>query len=136
MNALIDTNVILDVLMKREPFFADSVAVLDRAERGEFVGWLCATTVTTIFFLIRRQLGREVAIEKLKDLSSIFATAPVNKAVIDSALEGRFRDFEDSVLNEAAVLVGADCIVTRNERDFKYSSLLVYSPSQFISSLG
>lgn len=136
MNALIDTNVILDVLMKREPFFADSVAVLDRAERGEFVGWLCATTVTTIFFLIRRQLGRDVAIEKLKDLSSIFATAPVNKAVIDSALEGRFRDFEDSVLNEAAVLVGADCIVTRNERDFKYSSLLVYSPSQFISSLG
>lgn len=136
MNALIDTNVILDVLMKREPFFADSVAVLDRAERGEFVGWLCATTVTTIFFLIRRQLGREVAIEKLKDLSSIFATAPVNKAVIDSALESRFRDFEDSVLNEAAVLVGADCIVTRNERDFKYSSLLVYSPSQFISSLG
>lgn len=136
MNALIDTNVILDVLMKREPFFADSVAVLDRAERGEFVGWLCATTVTTIFFLIRRQLGREVAIEKLKDLSSIFATAPVNKAVIDSALESRFRDFEDSVLNEAAVLVGADCIVTRNERDFKYSSLLVYSPSQVISSLG
>ena len=135
MNALIDTNVVVDVLMKREPFFVSSAAVLDRAERGEFVGWLCATTVTTIFFLVRKQLGRDEAIKKLKDLSAIFATAPVNKAVIDSALESRFKDFEDAVLNEAAVLVGADCIVTRNGSDFKHSSLLVYSPSQFIASI-
>ena len=136
MNALIDTNVVLDVLMRREPFFADSSAVLDRAERGEFMGWLCATTVTTIFFLLRKELGRDQAIERLKDLTAICAIAQVNQGVVDAALESDFSDFEDAVLNHSALLVGARCIVTRNERDFRNSSLLVYRPSQFLAALG
>jgi predicted nucleic acid-binding protein len=136
VNVLIDTNVILDVLMRRDPFFADSAAVLDRAERGEFVGWLCATTVTTIFFLLRKELGRDQAIGRLKDLTAICAIAPVNQGVVDAALESDFSDFEDAVLNHSALLAGARCIVTRNERDFRNSSLLVYRPSQFLVALG
>ena len=135
MNALIDTNVVVDVLMKREPFFNSSARVLDCVERGQVVGWLCATTVTTIFYLIRRELGREVAIERLGDLTSICSIAPVNASVIDSALDSKFTDFEDAVLNESASLVGAECIVTRNEGDFRYSELLVFSPSQFLAAL-
>jgi len=135
VNALIDTNVIVDVLTKREPFFTDSAQVLDKAERGHCNAWICATTVTTIFYLVRRHLGSKETIARLRDLTAICATAPVNQAVIDSALESRFQDFEDAILNYAALTVGADCIVTRNEADFKHSSLLVYSPSQFIEAL-
>jgi predicted nucleic acid-binding protein len=136
VNALIDTNVVLDVLMRRDPFFADSAAVLDRAERGEFMGWLCATTVTTIFFLLRKELGRHQTIGRMKDLTAICAIAPVNQGVVDAALESDFSDFEDAVLNHSALLVGARCLVTRNERDFRNSSLLVYRPSQFLAALG
>jgi len=135
VNALIDTNVIIDVLARREPFFSDSSKVLDRAERGDFTAWLCATTVTTVYYLIRRHLGASRAFEKLQDLTSICSIAAVNRSVIDSALKSSFADFEDAVLNCSALTVGVDCIVTRNEADFQSSSLLVYTPSQFLSAL-
>ena len=135
MNALIDTNVIVDVLSRREPFFGDSSLVLDRAERGDFVGWVCATTVTTIFYLVKRTIGAQSARERLKDLTSICRVAPVHQAVIDTAVQDRFPDFEDAVLHHSAVLAGAECIVTRNAADFRDSSLLVYTPPQFLAAL-
>ncbi|MEM9478963.1 MAG: PIN domain-containing protein [Verrucomicrobiota bacterium] len=135
MNALIDTNVLVDVLVKREPFFVDSSRVLDKAERGEFTAWLCATTITTVFYLVRRHLGAEETKERIEDLTAIFSTAAVNQSVIDSALQSPIADFEDAVLNEAALTAGADCIVTRNEADFRHSSLLIYSPTQFLAAL-
>ncbi len=135
MKALIDTNVILDVIMGRDPFFADSSLVLDRAERGDFVAWVCATTITTIFYLARRHLGSKVALDRIRDLTAICSVAPVNQAVIHSALHGRFIDFEDAVLHDSAVLAGAECIITRNEADFRESSLLIFSPSQFLAAI-
>ena len=65
MNALIDTNVIVDVLTRREPFFADSSMVLDRAERGDFVAAICSTTVTTVFYLVGRHLGATETVARL-----------------------------------------------------------------------
>lgn len=135
MNALIDTNVIVDVLVKRQPHFADSSRILDRAERGDFTAWLCATTITTVFYLVRRHLGSVETIERLEDLTAICATAAVNQAVIESALRSSIGDFEDAVLNHAALTVGANCIVTRNVADFRHSSLLVYTPGQFLAAL-
>ena len=135
MNAQIDSNVVVDVLVRRAPFFADSSRVLDRAERGDFTAWLCATTITTVFYLVRRHLGATEATERLEDLTAICSTAAVNQAVIDSAFRSSFTDFEDAVLNYSALTVGADCIVTRNEADFRHSSLLVYTPSQFLATL-
>lgn len=135
MKALIDTNVIVDVLTRRDPFFADSSLVLDHAERGDFVAWTCATTITTVFYLVRRHMGAKETVAKLKDLTMICTVAPVNQSVIDAALHDCFSDFEDAVLHHSAVLAGADCIVTRNEVDFRESSLLIYSPTQFLSAL-
>lgn len=136
MNALIDTNVIIDVLTRRKPFFEDSAQVLDRVERGDFTAWVCATTITTVFYLIRHQIGATAAKEKLADLVAICSTAAVNHAVIDAALRSPFSDFEDAVLNEAALTAGADCIVTRNGSYFKHSTLMVYTPTQFLATLG
>ncbi|WAC20953.1 PIN domain-containing protein [Luteolibacter sp. SL250] len=135
MNVLIDTNVIVDVLTGREPFFVDSSRVLDRAERGDFVAWICATTVTTVFYLVRRHLGAAETVEKIRDLTAICTVAPVNQSVISSALGSRFADFEDAVLHDSAVLAGADCIVTRNVADFRESKLLVYTPEQFLAAM-
>lgn len=136
MNALIDTNVVLDVLTGRKPFFADSSRVLDRAEKGDCVASICATTVTTIFYLMRRSLGPDKAKERLSDLTAICEVAAVNRSVIEAALQSPITDFEDAVLHEAAVLSGADCIVTRNEANFRKATLLVYSPAQFLAALG
>ncbi len=135
MNVLIDTNVIVDVLAKREPFFAHSSRVLARAERGDFTALVCATTVTTIFYLVRRQLGAAETRARIADLTAICPIAAVNQSVIEAALHSDIADFEDAVLDASACASGIDCIVTRNEADFRKSGLVIYHPSQFLASL-
>lgn len=135
MNALIDTNVILDVLCRREPHFVDSARVLAIAERGDFIAWMGATTVTTLFYLVRRTIGTEMAHEKMRDLLAIIRVAPVNQSVIESATFDRFPDFEDAVLYHAACQIGASTIITRNTGDFRTAKLLIQTPSQFLATL-
>jgi len=73
---------------------------------------------------------------KIAELMSIFGIAPVNQAVLNNSLSHGISDFEDAVLHESALQAGADCIVTRNVRDFKKANLLVYTPAQFIQAIG
>ena len=135
MIALIDTNVVLDVLTRREPFFSDSTLVLAAIEKSVCKGALCATTVTTLHYLVGRKLGAAESLEKVKGLLSLIEVAPVNRAVLESALSSGFSDFEDGVLHEAARQYGADCVVTRNVKDFKKAVLPVYTPAQFLEQI-
>ena len=125
---LIDTNVILDVLLDRLPFAEPAAILLARAERGEIQGFACATTVTTIFYLARKAVGRELARGQVGDLLSILNVAPVNRAVLERAAESEIDNFEDAVIVESARQVQARAILTRNERDFVKSPIPVYSP--------
>lgn len=135
MRVLFDTNVVLDVMLDRAPFAAASVEVLSRAEAGELIGCLCATTVTTIHYLAARAVGAERAIGEVRKILSLFEIAPVNRAVLEMALELGFVDYEDAVLHEAARQIGASGIVTRNPGHFKRASLSVYSPEELSRAL-
>ena len=135
MKVLFDTNVVLDLLLDRAPFSEASARVLSRVEAGELVGYLCATTVTTIHYLASKPLGAQRAIAEVRKLLALFEIAPVNRPILENALDSGFSDFEDSVLHAAACLVGAEAIVTRNESDFSRSEIPVYSPEEMIQIL-
>lgn len=135
MKVLFDTNVILDVLLDRQLFADDAARLMSLVERSEISGLLCATTVTTIHYLMVKSLGARSAIEHIRLLLSLFEVAPVNRVVIENALERGFSDYEDAVIVEAACHAGAEYIITRNIRDFKKSSIPVYTPSGFIQVL-
>ena len=128
MKVMFDTNVILDVLLERQPFAEPAAMLLARAERGEIQGFVCATTATTIFYLACKVLGRSHARRQIADLLSILDVAPVNRAVLEHAVRIEIDDFEDAVIVEAARQVEAQVIVTRNERDFARSPVSVHSP--------
>ena len=128
MKMLFDTNIVLDVLMDRKPFSVSASALFDAAERGIIAGYLCGTTLTTVYYIVAKTIGPEPAKNAIKKLLAIFEVAPVNRAVIESALAGTFKDFEDALLYESANHTGIDAIVTRNESDFRKSSIPVYSP--------
>ena len=136
MIALIDTNVVLDVMLGREPHLIDSAAVLAAVETDHCGGLLCATTVTTLYYIAERQIGSQATLARIADLMSIFGVAGVNQAVLGSAIERGMADFEDAVLHEAALQAGAQCIVTRNIEDFSLATIPVYTPAQFIAALG
>ena len=135
MKVLFDTNVILDVLLDRKPFVNDSIWLLSKVEKSEMIGFVCATTITTIHYLITKALGANEALRHISSLLSLFVIAPVNRLVIEGALKAKFNDFEDAVVHEAALHAGAQYIVTRNSIDFKKSKLAVFEPREFINVL-
>lgn len=135
MRAIVDTNVVLDVLLEREPFVKPAVEVFRLAEESRIVAFICATTVTTIDYLLVKSLQKPKAREALHRLISLFEIATVNRPVIERALVSKILDFEDAVLNEAAQMAGADFVITRNTKDFVGSTLKVCDPNEFLALL-
>lgn len=135
MRAVFDTNVVLDLLLDRYPWSEEAAELFARVETGELEGYLCATTVTTIHYLATRTVGRNQARREVRKLLSLFDVAPVQRPVLDAAIELDFDDFEDAVLYEASRQVSAGVIVTRDVRGFGSARLPVLSPKAFASIL-
>jgi predicted nucleic acid-binding protein len=129
---LFDTNIVLDLLMDRLPYADDAAALFSRVENGTVMGYLCATTLTTVYYIAAKTVGTVKAQEQIRKLLTLFEVAPVNRSVIESALDLGFADFEDAVLHGAACHVGADAIVTRNQKDFKKARISAYSPGEAV----
>ena len=130
MKVLFDTNIILDVLLVRDPFFALSANLLDAVESKDIDGFLCATTLTTIDYLVTKFQNKYVAKLAISKLLSLYSIAEVNQSVLNFANTSNFSDFEDAVLYFSALNVGVDSIVTRNNNDFTSANLPVYTPNQ------
>ena len=135
MKVLFDTNIILDVLLDRKPFSEHASYLMSKVERSEINGFLCATTVTTIHYLLSKNLDKKNAITSINSIIALFEIASVNRLVIENALKSKFTDFEDSVLHESARHAGAEYIITRNIKDFKNTKIPVFTPTEFLSML-
>ncbi len=135
MRVLVDTNVVLDVLLGRPPFAGAATQVFALIEESRIEGFLCATTVTTIDYLLGQTLPPEKARGTLQKLLGLFNIAPVNRPVLEQALRSGISNFEDAVLEQAGRLVGVDVITTRNLKDFEKSSVTVLDPVELISTV-
>jgi len=132
---LFDTNVVLDLLLARAPFDRAAVELASRVARGEIEGVLCATSVTTIAYIAGRQVGAARAKDAVDKVLSLFRVAAVTETVLRSAMALGFDDFEDAVVQAAAVEVGATAIVTRDREGFVRSSLAIFAPDELVAAL-
>lgn len=128
---LYDTNVLLDVLLKREPHFSASAKALDAVGQGKAEGYIAGHAVTTLAYLLQRYLGRAKGKSVLADLLSKMRVAAVTDKAIRLALAGEFKDFEDAVSHAAAQEAGVSVIVTRNITDFRRGSVPAVLPETF-----
>jgi predicted nucleic acid-binding protein len=133
LRVIVDTNVVLDVLLEREPFVRAAVGVFCLVEESRVDGFLCATTITTTDYLLTQSLPTSKARDALWKLTTLFEIATVNRPVIERALDSKIIDFEDAVLVEAGQLAGLDAVITRNTKDFAGSVLKVFDPDEFLS---
>ena len=134
MKILIDTNVILDILQKREPFFADSYRALRKAIEDDAECLLCASAVTDIFYMLRKALGSaQKTKEQIERLAQLVSFADVQGMDIHAALMRVMPDFEDAVVDVVAERNGAGCILPRNIRDFAGSVVPAILPADFLS---
>jgi len=135
MKILIDTNVILDIILERKPFVEHAVLLFKTASKRQFSLFISATTVTDIYYITRKEKGRDIALGFIKDLLRFINIASVNKRVILQSLESDMPDFEDAIQTFSAQQEGIEIIVTRNEADFEHSGLSIYNPESFLKSL-
>lgn len=132
---LFDVNVVLDVLLDRAPFAASSSAAWEAVERGRADGVLSAHAVTTIHYLNTRAVGGRAARRTTEALLDVFGVAPVDEAVLRSALALGWVDFEDAVTAAAARRARCHAIVTRDPKGFPRSPVRVVTPDEAVAWL-
>jgi predicted nucleic acid-binding protein len=135
LRVLIDLNVILDLLQRREPFYTMSSRVLACAETGAIQGYVAAHTLTTLFYLVAKDRTPEQARLTLTDLLRFLTVAPVDGETIAQALSLPYRDFEDAVQMVSAAQIGAHYLVTRNTQDYKLGPVSVLHPAELLALL-
>jgi predicted nucleic acid-binding protein len=132
---LIDLNILLDALQKREPFFEASAGFLAAVETGQVQGYVAAPSITTLFYLIQKGKSSGEAWVIITNLLQFIKIAPVDQNTIEQALNLDFSDFEDAVLMSSAVQSKANFLVTRNAKDYQPALLPVIQPVDFLGTL-
>ena len=133
MKILIDTNVVLDLLLERKPFVEDATTLFEQIEQGNLQGYIAATTVTNIFYIIRKTEGRRVALIAVNRLLAGLSLCLVTRETVEMALRLDLKDFEDGIQLACATLNQLEGIVTRSQKDFINSNLPIYSPTELLT---
>lgn len=134
MKALIDANVILDVLCKRERFYGESAKIMKYCEIGKLEGFVSALTIPNIVYIMRKELDAQKTKDVVEKLQLVFTVADLKAEDIRKALSLDFRDFEDALQSVCASRIRADYIITRNIRDFVSSKVPAISPAEWNES--
>ncbi len=131
-SVFLDTNVLLDVLLHREPFVHDSAHVLNMGFKGEIALYSTPLSFSTCLFVARKKLGYDNALDALKILEHHIGIATMDSIQLHEVLYAVAPDFEDMLQYHAALAAGCSHIVTRNERHFPQSGIIVLSPTDFM----
>lgn len=136
MRALIDTCVIVDALQSRKPFCEAAQAIFLAAANNRFIGCITAKSSTDIYYLTHRHLHDDKASRSvLTKLFTLFEVLDTAGADCRHAIPSAISDYEDAVMVETAIRTEADCIVTRNLRDYAKSSVPICAPDDFLRKL-
>ena len=135
MKAFIDTNLVLDVLAERKPFYDTSRQIWELIEKGGLTGYLSASSITDIFYILKKQLGLKRAYETVNKIIMVFNIVSVSEADIRKALNSGFKDFEDALQVVSSKKIKADFFITRNKKDFEeVSGIKIFDPETFLSA--
>ena len=132
MKVMLDLNVLVDVLQRREPFFTASAKVCDLVHSRRISGVVPSHAVTTVFYLVERHADRSIAENALEWMLALFGVASEDKGTFRTAKSLKFRDFEDAAVAAAAQDAGCDFIVSRNIADFAASPVKTVTPEELI----
>lgn len=135
MRLLIDANILLDVLQKREPHYRDSVLIWKLCETEQAEGCVSALSIANLVYVMRKELTPDGIEEVLAKLSLIFSIIDLTPVDISKASEMRWTDFEDALQAVTADRIHADAIITRNIRDFKKSRVIAFTPAEYLARI-
>lgn len=135
MRALVDTNIFLDVLLSREGLADESQRVLDWFELNPGDGWVAWHTLANLYYVGWKTVGRSSALSAIDEVLGVFEVCPVGSPEARRARNLGMTDFEDALQASSALAVRAECIVTRNMRDYRRSPVKALSPRAFLTAV-
>lgn len=135
VRALIDTNVVLDLLLAREPWASEAKPIWDARDDGHLEAYLPASVLTDIYYIRRKQIGADAARAAVGECLHRFIILVVDRALLEAALHLAGPDFEDDVQIVSVQASGLNLIVTRNVADFVHGSIPALTPTEIVARL-
>ena len=135
MKVFLDTNIVLDYLLKREPFSEEARELFMLGYAGVIHLYMSDVTITNIAYITRKNISKVAFYLAIERLLKYINVTSVGAQLIELAVREKWDDFEDCIQYLSASRSEADCIVTRNTDDFKLSEIPVYTPTEFIDAI-
>ena len=135
MRLFIDTNIMLDLLGERVPFYDSIAKIATLADKGTVSLIVSALSYSTVFYLLTKYESKEKVREKLRKFKIISEVAGVDETIIEKGLNSTFTDFEDSLQYFCALRTKSDVLLTRNQKDYKESAIPVMSADEYLISI-
>ena len=129
----IDSDIILDLLMKREPYYLSSVKLFDLIENKKIIGYVSPLIFSNLYYIIRKLENREKAINSLKKLKILLKILTIDEKIIELSLSSNFKDFEDSIQYYTAIENDIRNFITRNIHDYKSVKINVFTADEYIN---
>jgi predicted nucleic acid-binding protein len=128
----LDTDVILDLLSKRQPFYENSYKLFSLIDRNKIKAYTSPVIFANIHYILSKQLSKQIALQNLIKLRKFVNIVPINEEVIDLSLKSNFTDYEDSIQYYAALLSEISILITRNIKDYKNAKIAVSTPEEYL----
>ncbi len=132
MNIMLDTNVIIDYIAVRQPWYQDVEQIWKRIRSGADRAYVSASALTDIYYITRRMLDDTFALKAVTLCTHTLAICTVDRAIVSHALALSGGDFEDNIVIACAQREQLDAIVTRNYQDFHHAAITVYTPADYV----
>ena len=131
----LDTNVVIDFLGERKPFYTAIAKVLTLADQKKINVSISPSSISTTYYLLSKYENSVSALDKIRKFKLLCHMSLMNDDVIEKALHSNFKDFEDAIQYYSAIESKCDIIITRNERDFKEALIPVMNAENYLKTL-
>ena len=130
----VDTDVVLDLLTKREPFFQSAILLFNLAEQKEIDAYISPVSISNLYYILRKISGNAAAVSAINTLRLILGIAPIDQRMVDIALASGFDDIEDALQYYTAVENNMEVVITRNVKDYKKRDIQVMTCDEYLES--
>ncbi len=131
----LDTNIIIDLLAEREPFYESAAKLATLADQKKIVLISSTLSFANVNYVLSKFDSSDLAMQKLRKFRILCEVASVNQEILDKALNSNFSDFEDALQYFSALQSKCEIIITRNGKDFKKSTLAIFTAEEYINSI-
>jgi predicted nucleic acid-binding protein len=133
-SVFVDTDVVLDLFIRREPHHAEALQLFTTIKRSKTKCFTSPIVIANTYYILSKVKDKGYALERIKGLRKFVKVVPVDESIIDMAIDKPYKDFEDSIQYACAKQNGIGTIITRNTKDYPKSDITIANPCEYLNT--